>query len=154
MCERRRWLRIRARIGWLLLAGGLALLGGSVIAGHANPGSGFDVRVVGGLGIAVGGIGLAFVVRYGMALRDEAAAHQVIVEERDERQVLIRQRAASRAYWTSATLVYAGLMWSSFAANGQLPALEGDGLWNFLAAAVLLPFAVYLGSIVVEERAA
>ncbi len=152
MNEQTQWLRVRARLGWLLLAGGLVLLAGSLVAARAYPDATFNFRIVGGLGILVVGIGLAFAVRYGVALRDEAAARRVIVEERDERSVTIRQRAGSRAYWTSAILVFAGLMWSSFAANGQLPQLEGDGLWNYLAAATLVPLAVYLGSVVLDER--
>ena len=152
MTERKRWLQARARIGWLLLAGGLALLAGSIIAAQANPNIDFNFRIVGGLGIAVGGVGLAFLVRYGMALRDDATARRIVAEERDERGVTIRQRAGSRAYWTSAALVFGGLMWSSFAANGQLSAIEGDGLWNFLAAATIIPLVVYVGSVLVDER--
>lgn len=40
----------------------------------------------------------------------------------------------------------------SFAANGNLPALRGDVLWCFLAAAVLMPFGVYVGSILIDQR--
>ncbi len=152
MTERTQWLRWRARLGWLLLAGGLVLLAGSLVATATNPNATFNFRIVGGLGIFIAGLGLAFAVRYGGALRSEAAARRVMVEERDERSVLIRQRAASRAYWTSAVLVFGGLMWSSFAANGQLPQLEGDGLWNYLVAATVVPLAVYMGSVVLDER--
>lgn len=152
MSEQTQWLRLRARLGWLLLAGGLVLLVGSLVAARAIPNEPFNFRIVGGLGILIAGLGLAFAVRYGAALRDDAAARRVMVEERDERSVLIRQRAASRAYWTSAVLVFGGLMWSSFAANGQLPQLEGDGLWNYLAGATIVPLAVYLGSVVLDER--
>ncbi len=152
MTEQTQWLRLRARFGWLLLAGGLVLLAGSLIAARVNPNETFDFRIVGGLGILVAGIGLAFAVRYGMALRDTPTARRVMVEERDERTVFIRQRAGSRAYWISAAAVFGGLMWSSFAANGQLPPLEGDALWNYLAAATIVPLAVYLGSVILDER--
>ena len=43
-------------------------------------------------------------------------------------------------------------MWESFAANGNLPALSGNALWYFLAAAVLVPFGVYAGSILIDQR--
>ncbi len=152
MTERMNWLRTRARIGWLLLAGGLAVLAASLVAARLDQNASFNFNIIGGLGIAVGGLGLAYLVRYGLALRSEEAAHRVMVEERDERGVLIRQRAGDRAYWTSALVVYVGLMWSSFAANGQLPALEGDVLWNFLAIAVLVPFGVYAVSVLVDQR--
>lgn len=152
MTEQTQWLRMRARLGWLLLAAGLVLLAGSLVASRAYPDTTINLRIVGGLGILVGGLGLGYAVRYGGALRDEAAARRVIVEDRDERSVLIRQRAGSRAYLASAVLVFGGLMWSSYAANGQLPQLEGDGLWNYLAAATVVPLAVYLGSVILDER--
>jgi hypothetical protein len=76
----------------------------------------------------------------------------VTVEEHDERTVLIRARAGNRAYWVSTALVYLGLMWASFASSGSLPVLGGDALWNFLAAAVLIPFAVYVASMMVDQR--
>ncbi len=152
MSERRAWLQTRTRFGWLLLAGGLALLAGSIVAAAANPDVEFNFRIVGGLGIALAGGGVAFLIRYGLALRNEALARQVAVEERDERGVQIRQRAGNRAFWVSILLVFGGLMWTSFAANDQLPALEGDGLWNFLAAAVIVPFLVYAGSLLLDER--
>ena len=152
MTERTNWLRTRTRIGWLLLSAGLAILAASLVAARLNPNAGFNFNILGGAGIAVGGLGLAYLVRYGLAVRNEAVARRVVVEERDERGVTIRQRAGSRAYWVSALLVYVGLMWSSFAANGQLPALEGDVLWDFLALAVLVPFGVYGVSVVLDER--
>ena len=37
---------------------------------------------------------------------------------------MIRARAGNRAYWVSTVIVYAGLMWVSFAASGSLPALS------------------------------
>jgi hypothetical protein len=77
---------------------------------------------------------------------------RLTVEERDERTVLIRTRAGNRAYWVSTALIYLGLMWVSFAANGSLPALTGNTLWFFLAAGVLIPFGVYITSILVDQR--
>lgn len=43
-------------------------------------------------------------------------------------------------------------MWASFAANGSLPPLAGDALWFFLAACVLVPFGVYVASILIDQR--
>jgi hypothetical protein len=151
MSERRNWLRRRFVVGCLLMAAGLAMLAGSVIAAAANPSVDSNFRIVGGLGIALGGAGLAFVIKYGRGLKDEEAARRVVADDLDERSILFRQRAGARAYWTSVPLVFGGLMWSSLAANGQLPNLEGDTLWNFLAAAVVIPFAVYAGSLIYDE---
>jgi hypothetical protein len=150
--ERMKWLRIQVRAGCLLILVGATLLAGSLAAAAANPGSTFNFNIVGGLGIAIAGGGIGVLVRYGNALRDGEAARRVIVEERDERGVMIRTRAGNRAWWVCVLIVWLGLMWASFAANGQLPALAGDTLWNFLAIAVVIPFGVYGASIIVDER--
>jgi len=99
------------------------------------------------------GAGIGYLVRYRAAAADERAARRLSAEERDERTVMIRTRAGNRAYWASAGLVYAGLMWASFSANGSLPPLEGDTVWYYLAVATLVPLAVYIGSMLVDERA-
>ena len=112
----------------------------------------YNFRIITGLGILLAGIGVGYLVRYGAALKDEQSARRLTVEERDERTVLIRARAGNRAYWVSTALVYIGLMWASFAANGSLPALTGDALWFFLAACVLIPFGVYIPSILIDQR--
>jgi hypothetical protein len=52
----------------------------------------------------------------------------------------------------SAVLVWIALMWVSFASNGGVPALADDLLWWYLVAAFLVPFAVYAGSITIDER--
>ena len=49
-------------------------------------------------------------------------------------------------------MVYLGLMWVSFADNGSLPEMSADILWFFLAACVVIPFGVYIVSILVDER--
>jgi hypothetical protein len=107
---------------------------------------------LGGVGIVVGGLGVGLLVRYRPAISNDEVARRLVVEERDERGIQIRQRAGQRAYWVSAILVYVGLMWASFASNGDLPALEGDLLWNCLVIALLVPLFVYLGSMIVDER--
>ncbi len=152
MRERSQWLRRRVTTGGLLIGIGLLLFAGSLIAQAANPNVAFDFRIVGGLGIGLAGGGAALVVKYGAGLRDEPTGRRIVAEEMDERAVSIRQRAASRAYWVSAVLVFGGLMWTSFAANGKLQALEGDALWNFLAVATVLPALVYVGSLLLDEH--
>jgi hypothetical protein len=97
-------------------------------------------------------MGVGYLVRYGTALKDEQSARRLSVEEQDERTVLIRARAGNKAYWVSAALIYLGLMWASFASNGWLPQLAGNALWFFLAAGVLIPFGVYIISILNDQR--
>ena len=152
MDNRIKWISNRARVGWILLAAGIlvAMAGISteLIFAHLS----YDFRLITGVGILLAGVGIGYLVRYSAALKDERAARRLSVEERDERTVLIRTRAGSRSYWVSTALIYCGLMWVSFASSGRLPDLSGDALWAFLAAAVILPFGVYVTSILVDQR--
>jgi hypothetical protein len=152
MTDRTTWLRTRVRAGWLLVACGIAVLAASLVLARANPDFPWNLRILGGVGIVLGGIGAAMVLRYRPAISNDEVARRLLVEERDERGVLIRRRAGQRAYWMSAFLVYVGLMWVSFASIGDLPALEGDGLWNYLVITLLVPAFIYIGSVVLDER--
>jgi hypothetical protein len=139
-------------LGRLLVAAGALTILVGIAAELAYVGSSYNMRIITGLGIALTGVGIGFLLRYRAAATDPDAARRIVSEELDERTVLIRARAGNRAYWTSAAIVYAGLMWASNAANGGLPPLTGDALWWFLAAAFLLPFGVYVASILVDQR--
>jgi peptidoglycan/LPS O-acetylase OafA/YrhL len=152
MSDRTTWLRTRVRAGWLLLACGILVFAASLALARTNPEFPWNLRILGGVGIVFGGLGIGLIVRYRPAISNGEVARRLVVEERDERGVQIRQRAGQRAYWASAILVYVGLMWASFASNGDLPALEGDGLWNYLVIALLVPLFVYLGGVIVGER--
>ena len=155
MDNRTKWISTRIRIGWAFLAAGALAAAIGFFTAVQYVGRPYDYsRIITGLGILLAGIGIGYLVRYRAALKDEGSARHLTAEERDERLVLIRARAGNRAFWVSTLLVYAGLMWASFAANGRLPALGGDVLWYFLAAAVLIPFGVYAASILVDERKA
>ncbi len=151
MDKRTNWIAGRVRLGWLFLGGG-ALVGLAGVWLELQAAGPSNFRLLTGLGILLLGIGVGYLVRYRAALKDSAAARRLVAEERDERSELIRARAGNRAYWVSAGLVYLGLLWASFAANGRLPALDGDVLWAFLAACALLPFGVYLASVLSDER--
>jgi hypothetical protein len=152
MDNRMKWVSAKIRTGWIFLATGVfvAILGRFIE--HQYSYLPYNLRIITGLGILLAGIGVGFLVRYWAALKDEQSAKRLTVEERDERTVLIRARAGNRAYWVSTVLVYTGLMWASFAANGGLSDLSGDVLWYFLVAAVLIPFGVYIVSILVDQQ--
>jgi hypothetical protein len=152
MNERTAWMAKRVRLGWGLIVVGVALLVAGGILGALNAGSGWNYNIIGGLGILAAGLGVSQVLRYRPALRDEASARRIAVEERDERSVQIRTRAGNRAWIVSTVWVWIALMWVSFASNGDVPALAGDLLWWYLVAAFLVPFAVYGGSIMIDER--
>jgi hypothetical protein len=152
MDNRTKWIKTRISIGWMLLAVGALIAVAGILAELQLAEQPYNFRIVTALGILFIGMGIGNLIRYGVALRDEKSARRLMVEEADERTVLIRTRAGNRAYWASAAFIYIGLMWASFSANGDLPALAGNVLWFFLAAAVLLPFGVYLGSFLIDTR--
>jgi hypothetical protein len=152
MDNQKKWIINRIRIGRLFLAAGVLTGCVGVIAELQFSHLFKDFRIVTGLGILLAGIGVGYLVRYGSALKDKKSAMRLTVEEWDERSVFIRARAGNRAFWVSTVIINIGLMWSSFASNDRLPHLTGDTLWFFLAAAVLLPFGVYITSTLVDER--
>lgn len=152
MDEQRAWIRGRVLTGWALGAVGVVVLAASLGLRAAGAFPGWNLGAVGGLGILAIGMGVGLVVQYRRALHDPAAAHRVIVAERDERVVAIKTRAGNRAWVVSAAMTWLGLMWASMAANGNLPNLAGDVLWWFLAAALGVPFLVYAGSITLDQH--
>jgi hypothetical protein len=152
MDNRKKWISSRVRLGWMFLAAGAIIGAVGVISELQYALLPYNFRIITGFGILLAGIGIGYLVRYGAALKDEQSARRLSAEEQDERTVLIRTRAGNRAYWVSTAFIYVGLMWVSFAANGSLPALTGNALWYFLAAAVLIPFGVYITGILIDQR--
>jgi len=152
MNNRTQWIATRVRWGWILLVAGVIVAGVGFLLERAYASLPYNLRIITGLGILMAGVGISYLVRYTAALKDEQSARRLSAEERDERTVLIRTRAGNRAYWASALMIYCGLMWASFAANGGLPELSGDTLWYFLAACVLVPFGVYIASLLIDQR--
>jgi hypothetical protein len=151
MDEQRTWIRGRVMTGRVLVAVGVAIFAASLVLRALDAFQGWNVGIAGGLGILAIGVGVGLIVQYRSALNDDAAAHRIIVAERDERVVGIRTRAGNRAWVVSAVITWLGLMWASFAASGNLPDLTGDVLWWFLVVGLAVPFVVYAGSITVEQ---
>jgi hypothetical protein len=152
MDNRTKWIKTKFRMGWAFLAAGAFVAVAGILLEIQYADLPYDFRVITAIGILLAGIGVGNLVRYGAAMKDEQSAKRLTVEERDERTVLIRTRAGNRAYWVSTAFIYVGLMWASFAANGSLPALAGDALWFFLAAGALIPFVVYVTSILIDQQ--
>lgn len=152
MSNTSKWIEQKLRLGWLTLACGLVvgLIGLALERMFID--LSFNTRIVTGVGIFLIGLGLANLVRYGASRSDAQAARRLAIEERDERTQLLRARAGQRAYYLSAALTYALLMWSSFAGGGELPDLSGDVLWFALAALFLLPVGLYIASIVIDQK--
>jgi len=152
MDKEKKWIISRIRLGWMFLAAGMIVFIFGIIAQRQFAYLPYNMRIISGLGILLAGIGIGSLVRYLAALKDDKSAMRLTVDERDERSVLIRTRAGNRAYWVSAVLIYIGLMWVSFAANGSLPDLTGNALWFFFSAAVLIPFGIYIASVLLDQR--
>ena len=144
------YVRNRVRVGWGLLILSIILFAAGLVLQFlvVVP---FNTRIVSGLGIFFAGLGLAQILRYRNVQSNPQTA-RLVNEERDERNILIRARAGNRAFWVSIIMIYTALMWLSFASNGSLPIPTLDGLWFFLAAAVVVPLSVYIGSIVYEQN--
>jgi hypothetical protein len=151
MTNQQEYLRRRVRVGWVLLALAVVLFAAGLILQFlfVVP---FNARIVSGLGIFFAALGLGQVLRYRATRSNQQAVARLINEEHDERNRLIRGQAGSRAFWVSLAMTYAALMWISFASRGSLPIPTPDGLCNYLAAAVIVPFIVYAGSILYEEK--
>jgi hypothetical protein len=152
MNNKNNWIKNKIRMGWIYLSVGIILVVTGVFLQFQYARLPYNFRIVTGVGILLAAVGIANLVRYRAALRNEPAARRLNIEEKDERMMLIRARAGNRAFWVSSVLIYSGLMWASFAANGRLPDLTGDTLWFFLAACVLIPFGVYIANIVIDQR--
>jgi hypothetical protein len=142
----------RYRTGWAILLSGCLAGAIGVLIQQQFGSETANYRIITGLGIVTIGVGIAKLVTWRRAMKNEAEARRLEAELSDERTVMIRSLAGNRAYWVSAVIIYAGLLWTSFESSNNLPALGGDALWYFLAAAVVIPAAVYIISMMVDER--
>lgn len=138
---------------WGVVTGGLGLalvVAGLVLRSVAGVPA-FVGKLVPVIGILLIALGLASLAQYAVVRRDPKAGRQIMINECDERLQWIRARAGQRAFRLSSSLAFALLMWSSFAGDVGLPVLSSDALWFSLAAVVVLPSLVYIGSIVYEQ---
>jgi ABC-type uncharacterized transport system permease subunit len=147
MNDQVKWIESKIRMGWLLVIGGVVLAAVGLLLRWLVRDLPFNERIITALGILLLALGFAQLIKYRAARRDPETARRVTAEERDERMVMIRSRAGHRAFWVSLALTYAVLMWLSFSDSGSLPVLSQDALWYVMAAVVLVPMGVYIGSI-------
>ena len=152
MSNMKNWIEKRLKFGWIMLIIGVTICIVGITSELKITNRPFDFRIITGLGILFIGIGIGQIVRYRAATKDGVIAKRIAIEEQDERSVLIRAKAGNRAYWLSMGLIYILLMWISFASNGRLVYPNENMLWYFLALAIVLPFGVYLFSIIHDER--
>jgi hypothetical protein len=152
MDNKKEWFNQKKNLAKIFFGLGLVIFIKGIILELLNVNQAFNPRIISGLGILFIGIGLSHWIRYRSAAKDPITAGRVINVERDERMVTIRTRAGNRAFWVSILMTYTCLMWESFAGNGSLPKLTSDRLWFFLAAAVVIPFTVYIASIIYGQK--
>ena len=151
MSNQQSYIQKRMRLGWgLVILGGVLFAAGLILQMlFSVP---FNARIVSGLGIFLAGVGLAQILRYRAVQGDRQAATRLVNEERDERSRLIRAQAGSLAFWVSLAMTYIALMWLSLASSGSLPVPTLDGLWFYLAAAVVVPGVVFIAGIVIGQN--
>jgi len=152
MNNKTKWMKRKLHTGWTLVIAGILTSIVGIIVELQNTDQPYNYPIIIGLGILLARYGMGNLVLHRAALKNDQITGRMTVEDRDERTLLIRARAGNKAYWVSGILIYIGLMWTSFAANGSLPNLSGDVLWFFLAACTLVPFGIYIISILIDER--
>jgi ABC-type uncharacterized transport system permease subunit len=145
-----RYIGDRISLGWILtIAGALLFVAGLALQAFFE--LSFNARIVSGAGILLSALGLAQIIRYNAVRKNGQAAARLVNEALDERNRIIRERAAARGFWVSIGLTYIALLWLSFAASGSLPAPSPEAQWYYLAASVVVPFAIYIGSGVYDQ---
>jgi hypothetical protein len=147
-----KWLRGKMRTGWILLVGGLLVAVAGILVPRFVGNLPFRPQIFTALGVLLIGAGVAQIVPYAALKNDQPAARRYSAEQRDERSQLLRVQASYRASRVAAILTIGGLMWVSIASFGGLPQLSPDALWYFLAAVVVIPFVVYIGSLIYDEQ--
>jgi hypothetical protein len=150
--KHKQWISRQMRLGAAFLAAGLLVGAAGIVLERAGSPPGFDARIITGIGILLLGAGAGTLGRYIAARQDPTAARRIITEEQDERSRHLRAVSGNRAFAVSMVIAYTGLMWISFASNGQVPAPSLDVLWYYLTGAVVAPGGVYLASLLYEHR--
>jgi hypothetical protein len=152
MNKQKNWIFNKLRTGRILVIFGVLLTIAGIIIERTIVVPNFNLKIITGIGILLVGLGVANLVAYRVDPKNPILVKRLAAEMQDERTLEIKARAGNRAYWVSTLLVYTLLMWSSFSANGSLPRLSDDILWFVLAGCVLIPFIVYISSIVIEQN--
>jgi hypothetical protein len=152
MNDQKKWLGNRIRIGWFFVGLGILFILVGVYFEINYSYIPYNVSIITGLGILWAGIGIGLIVRYRSVLKNNQSAKRLLNEELDERNQFIRYRAGYRGFWVAIILVYVILMWLSMAANGSLPPIGKEMLWYLQVGCVVIPFAVYLTSVLIDQK--
>jgi len=152
MNNQTKWLNQKIRTGWFFIGLGILFILVGVYFEINYSYIPYNVSIITGLGILWLGIGIGLVVRYMAGKKGDQSAKRLMVEELDERNQLIRYRAGYRGFWVAIILVYIILMWLSMAANGSLPPIGKELLWYLQVLCVVIPFGVYLTSVLIDQK--
>lgn len=152
MNKHKNWINQKLRWGWFFVILGIIFIGIGIVFEITFANLPYKYGIITGLGILWGGIGIGMIVRYRSALRDNQDAKRLLIEEHDERNQLLRYRAGYRGFWVAIVMIYILLMWLSFSANGDLPPIGENLLWYLHAACIVIPFIVYIISILSDQK--
>lgn len=133
------------KLGWMLLVFGAVLLAAGAIYRQVTPDAAMIGKLVVSFGIFFAGWGLISLSRGLAALKDPQAARRMAIEEQDERNLAIRDRAGYGAYIFSAVAAAVGLIVYSWLSRDQ-PGF--DPLWWYLAFLVIAPGLYYVIALV------
>lgn len=152
MSKEKIWVNKKIRLGWFFVILGILFSLVGIAFELFLSYIPYNISIITGLGILWFGIGIGIIVKYYAAKRDSVSVKRLMVEEHDERNVIIKYRAGYRAFWVSIVLVYILLLWLSLSSNGSLPPIGKDLLWYIQAACVVLPFLVYIISFLSDQK--
>jgi peptidoglycan/LPS O-acetylase OafA/YrhL len=130
----------KKNINWLFLIVGLVLLAADFGIKFFMPGTPLYYRTVGTVGVLILGWAVIGLVKYTQSKMDPEAARRMNIEETDERNLSIRNKAGYYAFIFSISLSILALLIYSYLNSGP----GFDLPWFYLAAMVLIPGAVYI----------
>jgi len=109
-------------------------------------------KIILGIGIVLGGLSFAYIVRYIAFRKDPLTAQRLETNERDERTLSIRRRAGNGAFITSMILAGFFLIIYSLISYPVLAVqIEFDWVWFMLAVQVIVPMLVYITGLIRYE---
>lgn len=127
--------------GWVLFVLGTILLLAGTIPPIMKLTVFYPPHLAGGFGILIIGWGVAILVRFGLARKNAGSAKRAMIEENDERLVLIRARAGNDAFLLSIPATSIGLLLYSAITRGNP---EPDYFWYYMVFMTLVPIVVYI----------
>jgi len=127
--------------GWSLFVLGAILLLAGTIPPILKLAVFYPPHLAGGFGILIMGWGVAILARFGLARKNAGSVKRAMIEENDERLVLIRSRAGNDAFLLSIPATSIGLLLYSAITRGNP---EPDYFWYYMVFMTLLPIVVYI----------